>query len=100
MLLFLFASPFNTILPTASSCIQKDSSRARARVNNYNQITTNKLFLCLTIFLFSTNAIRYNRFLHTLTRKYFYARLLPFTSDIRIQTSYSITTSIIKSPSS
>lgn len=25
--------------------------------------------------LFSTNANRYNRFLHTLTRKYFYARL-------------------------
>lgn len=43
--------------------------------------------------------IRYIRFLHTLTRKYFYVRLMPFTSDIRIQASYSITTSIIKSPS-
>jgi len=77
-------------------CIHSKKPKQKKRISFLSALPCT---IYLTIFQFSTNAIRYDRFLHTLTRKYFYARLLPFTSDIRIQTSYSITTSIIKSPS-
>lgn len=80
-----------------SAYAQKKETKQNKRISLFAKFALYYIFH--SIFLFLTNAIRYNRFLHTLTRKYFYARLLPSTSDIRIQTSYSITTSIIKSPS-